>query len=165
VTAKPDRDNDEETEETMLHRNRIAILLIVLGFLLGAPAFVPAQEAAPKPDLVVDKIYLNQAGNIAVDIRNAGPGALPDTAYRSTESFAACFVLMIGVQFVDYATLWSADPDRALRNPGGTVTYTSPIKITEPTSVRVWMDITEQVEEANEGNNIKQVLLKPGPAK
>lgn len=165
MTAKPDGDIVEETEETMLHLNRIAILLIVLGSLLGAPAFVPAQEAAPKPDLVVDKIYLNQAGNIAVDIRNAGPGALPDTAYRSTESFAACFVLMIGVQFVDYATLWSADPDKALRNPGGTVTYTSPIKITEPTSVRVWMDITEQVEEANEGNNIKQVLLKPEPAK
>jgi hypothetical protein len=149
----------------MLHRNRIAILLIVLGSLLGAPAFVPAQEAAPKPDLVVDKIYLNQAGNIAVDIRNAGPGALPDIAYRSTESFAACFVIMIGVQFVDYATLWAADPNRALRNPGGTVTYTSPIKITEPTAVRVWMDITEQVEEANEGNNIKQVLLKPETAK
>lgn len=149
----------------MLHLNRIAILLIVFGALLGAPALAPAQGAPPKPDLVVDRIYLNPAGNIAVDIRNAGPGPLPETAYRSTESFAACFVIMIGVQFVDYATLWSADPDRALRNPGGTVTYTSPIKITEPTAVRIWMDITEQVEEANEGNNIKQVLLKPEPAK
>ncbi len=149
----------------MLHLNRIAILLIVLGALLGAPAFAPAQGAAPKPDLVVDRIYLNQAGNIVLDIRNAGPGALPDTAYRSTESFAACFVIMIGVQFVDYATLWAADPDRALRNPGGAVTYTSPIKITEPAAVRVWMDITEQVEEANEGNNIKPALLKPEPAK
>ena len=72
---------------------------------------------------------------------------------------------MIGVQFVDYATLWAADPNRELKNPGGTITYTSPIKIQEPTAVRVWMDITEQVEEANEGNNIKQVLLKPEPAK
>jgi len=149
----------------MLHRNRIAMLLIALAALQGAPALAPAQGAAPKPDLVVDRIYLNQAGNIVVDIRNAGPGALPDTAYRSTESFAACFVIMIGVQFVDYATLWAADPDRALRNPGGTVTYTSPIRITEPTAVRVWLDITEQIEEADEGNNIKQVLLKPEPAK
>ena len=149
----------------MLYRNRIAVLLIALAALLGAPALAPAQGAAPKPDLVVDRIYLNQAGNIVVDIRNAGPGALPDTAYRSTESFAACFVIMIGVQFVDYATLWAADPDGALRNPGGTVTYTSPIRITEPTAVRAWLDITGQVEEANEGNNIKQVLLKPEPAK
>lgn len=149
----------------MLHRNRIAILLIGLWVMLGAPALAPAQVADPKPDLVVDRIYLNPAGNIVVDIRNAGPGALPDTAYRSTESFAACFVIMIGVQFVDYATLWAADPNKALRNPGGTVTYVSPIKIEEPTAVRVWMDITEQVEEANEGNNIKQVLLKPEPAK
>ena len=149
----------------MLHLNRVAITLIVFGALLGTAAGVSAQGAAPKPDLVVDRIYLNQAGNIAVDIRNAGPGPLPDTAYRSTESFAACFVIMIGVQFVDYATLWAADPDRALRDPGGTITYTSPIRITEPTAVRVWLDITEQVEEANEGNNIKQALLKPEPAK
>jgi hypothetical protein len=149
----------------MSRLNRFVIVSIMLGVLLCRALPVPAQEAAPKPDLVVDKIYLNQAGNIAVDIRNAGPGPLPDTAYRSTESFAACFVIMIGVQFVDYATLWAADPERALRNPGGTVTYTSPIKITEPTTVRVWMDITEQVDEANEGNNIKQVLLNPEPAK
>jgi hypothetical protein len=66
---------------------------------------------------------------------------------------------------VDYATLWAADPNKALRNAGGTVTYVSPIKIKEPTAIRVWMDITEQIEEANEGNNIKQVLLKPEPAK
>jgi len=139
------------------------VMLIALGCLSVAAA--PAAAQAPKPDLVVDRMYLNPAGNIAVDIRNAGPGALPDTAYRSTESFAACFVIMIGVQFVDYATLWAADPDKVLRNPGGTITYTSPIRITEPTAVRVWLDITEQVEEANEANNIKQVLLKPAPAK
>ena len=145
--------------------NRFVITLIILAALLGTAAGASAQGAAPKPDLVVDKIALNPSGNIVVEIRNAGPGTLPETAYRSTESFAACFVIMIGVQFVDYATLWAADPDKALHNPGGTVTYTSPIKIQEPTAVRVWMDITEQVDEANEGNNIKQVLLKPGPAK
>lgn len=139
------------------------MMLVALVCLLVAAASAAAQ--VPKPDLVVDRMYLNPAGNIAVDIRNAGPGALPDTAYRSTESFAACFVIMIGVQFVDYATLWAADPDKVLRNPGGTITYTSPIRITEPTAVRVWLDITEQVEEANEGNNIKQVLLKPETAK
>jgi hypothetical protein len=145
--------------------NRFVITLITLGALLCAAWPTPAQETAPKPDLVVDRIYLNPAGNIAVDIRNAGPGPLPDTAYRSTESFAACFVIMIGVQFVDYATLWATDPNKALKNPGGTITYVSPIRIQEPTAVRVWMDITEQVDEANEGNNIKQVLLKPEPAK
>ena len=136
----------------MIRMNRRIAALTVLAVLLCQALPVPAQEAAPKPDLVVD-------------IRNAGPGPLPDTAYRSTESFAACFVIMIGVQFVDFATLWAADPDRILRNPGGTITYTSPIRIQEPTAVRVWLDITEQVEEANEGNNIKQVLLNPGPAR
>ena len=145
--------------------NRFVTTLIVLGSLLGTTAGALAQVAAPKPDLVVDKIALNPSGNIVVVIRNAGPGPLPESAYRSTESFAACFVIMIGVEFVDYATLWAADPDRALKNPGGSVTYESTIRITQPTAVRVWMDITEQVEEANEGNNIKQVLLKPEPAK
>ena len=68
---------------------------------------------------------------------------------------------MIGVQFVDYATIWAADPNRALKNPGGSITYTSPIKIQEPTTVRVWLDITEQIEESNESNNIKSATLKP----
>lgn len=149
----------------MRRMNRFVITVITIGVLLWPAVWASAQEAVPKPDLVVDKITLNPAGNIVVEIRNAGPGPLPDTAWRSTESFAACFVIMIGVQFVDYATLWAADPDRALKNPGGTITYVSPIKIQEPTAVRVWMDITEQIEEANETNNIKQVHLKPEPAK
>lgn len=149
----------------MRRLNRFVITLAALWALLATAAPARAQAPVPKPDLVVDSITLNPSGNIVVQIRNAGPGPLPDTAYRSTESFAACFVIMIGVQFVDYATFWAADPDRVLRAPGGTITYTSPIRITEPTAVRVWLDITEQVEEANEANNIKTVLLKPDPAK
>jgi hypothetical protein len=145
--------------------NRVVITLIAIGALLCPALSASAQEAAPKPDLLVDRITLNPSGNIVVEIRNAGPGPLPDSAWKSTESYAACFVIMIGVQFVDYATLWAADPNRELKNPGGTVTYTSPIRIQEPTTVRVWMDITEQIEEANENNNIKQVLLTPETAK
>lgn len=142
------------------------ITLIALGAVLCAAASASAQGVAEaKPDLVVDKIYLNPSGNMVVEIRNAGPGPMPDKAWVSTESFAACFVIMIGVQFVDYATLWAADPNRALQNPGGSITYTSPIRIQEPTTVRVWLDITEQIEEANETNNIKTVLLKPDSVK
>jgi hypothetical protein len=145
----------------MRRMNRFVITLITIGALLWPAVWALAQETAPKPDLVVDKIYLNPSGNIVVEIRNAGPGPMPDVAWRSTESFAACFVIMIGVQFVDYATFWAADPDRALKNPGGSITYTSPIKIQEPTTVRVWLDITEQIEESNESNNIKSATLKP----
>jgi hypothetical protein len=141
-------------------------IILALAAALLLPAMpTSAQDTAPKPDLVIDNIFLNPSGNIVVEIRNAGPGTLPDTAWRSTESFAACFVIMIGVQFVDYATLWAADPNRVLRNPGGAITYTSSVKIEEPTAVRVWLDVTEQVEDANRANNIKQVVLKPEPVK
>ncbi len=149
----------------MRNRIRWTAALITLGAMMCMAVPASAQDAALKPDLVVDKIYLNPAGNIVVDIRNAGPGTLPESAWRSTESYAACFVIMIGVQFVDYATIWAADPNRALKNPGGTITYVSPVKIQEPTAVRVWLDVTEQVEDANRANNIKQVLLKPEPPK
>ncbi len=149
----------------MRRMNRFVIMLITVGALL-CPAFSAlAQDTTLKPDLVVDKIYLNPSGNIVVEIRNAGPGSLPDKAWVSTESYAACFVIMIGVQFVDYATLWASDPNRALRNPGGSMTYTSPIRIQEPTAIRVWLDPTDQIEEASKANNSKQVLLKPEPAK
>ena len=103
----------------MRRMSRFVITVITIGALLWPAVWASAQEAAPKPDLVVDKITLNPSGNIVVEIRNAGPGPLPDTAWRSTESFAACFVIMIGVQFVDYATIWAADPNRVLKNPGG----------------------------------------------
>jgi len=149
----------------MRHMTRFVITWITIGTLLCPHVSASAQDAAPKPDLVVDKIYLNPSGNIVVEIRNAGPGPLPDKAWVSTESFAACFVIMMGVQFVDYATLWAADPNRLLKNPGGSITYTSPIRISEPTSVRVWLDPTEQIEEASKANNSKTVLLKPEPVK
>jgi hypothetical protein len=152
-----------KTEKIMRHMTRFVITWITIGTLLCPPVLASAQDAAPKPDLVVDKIYLNPSGNIVVEIRNAGPGPLPDKAWVSTESFAACFVIMMGVQFVDYATLWAADPNRVLKNPGGSITYTSPIRISEPTSVRVWLDPTEQIEEASKANNSKTVLLKPEP--
>jgi hypothetical protein len=149
----------------MRSRMGLVVMLITVGALLYAAVPASAQEAAPKPDLVVDKIFLNPSGNIVVEIRNAGPGPLPDKAWVSTESYAACFVIMIGVQFIDYATFWAADPNRILRNPGGTLTYTSPIKIQEPTAIRVWIDPTEQIDEASKANNMKTVLVKPEAAK
>jgi hypothetical protein len=148
-------------EDAMRNRIGLVVALITIGVLMVAALSVSAQDSAPRPDLVVDKIYLNPSGNIVVEIRNAGPGPLPDKAWVSTESYAACFVIMIGVQFVDYATLWAADPNRVLQNPGGSITYTSPIRISEPTSIRVWLDPTEQIEEASKANNSKTVLLKP----
>jgi hypothetical protein len=148
-------------EDAMRNRIGLVVALITIGVLMVAALPVSAQDSAPRPDLVVDKIYLNPSGNIVVEIRNAGPGPMPDKTWVSTESYAACFVIMIGVQFVDYATLWAADPNRVLQNPGGSITYTSPIRISEPTSIRVWLDPTEQIEEASKANNSKTVLLKP----
>jgi hypothetical protein len=142
-------------------------MLPMIAAALLWPAVPSAAQAAPaaKPDLTIDKIYLNSSGHVVVDIRNAGPGALPDKAWDASQAYTTCFVIMIGVQFVDYAALWAADPDRALRNPGGSITYTSTIRIQEPTRVRVWLDPTDQVEDASRANNVKEVLLKPEPVK
>lgn len=150
----------------MRNTRRRVITLITLGVLMCSAAPVAAQGTEmAKPDLAVEKIYLNPSGNIVVEIRNAGPGLLPDKAWSSSEAFTTCFVIMIGGQFVDYAALWTADANRTLRNPGGSITYTSTIRIEEPTRVRVWLDPTEQVEDAGRANNLKDVLLKPEPAK
>lgn len=150
----------------MYRMMRFVITLMMAGALLW-PAVPSAAQAVPaeKPDLTVDKIYLNASGNLVVEIRNAGPGPLPDKAWAASEAYTTCFVIMIGVQFVDYAALWAADPNRALRNPGGSITYTSTIRIQEPTRVRVWLDPTDQVEDASRANNVKEVLLKPEPVK
>lgn len=131
--------------------------------MLCSAALLPAQGPVPKPDLVVEKVHLNPAGNIVIEIRNAGPGLLPENVWvvEPGQSAAACFVIMIGVQFVDYAAFWSADVSRSLRQPGGSITYTSPVRIQEPTRVRVWIDPLEQIEEVRKNNNIKEILLTP----
>lgn len=145
---------------------RYVIMLVTAAVLLWSAVPSGAQAApAAKPDLTIDKIYLNPSGHVVVDIRNAGPGLLPDKAWDASQAYTTCFVIMIGVQFADYAALWAADPDRALRNPGGSITYTSTIHIQEPTRVRVWLDPTEQVEDVSRANNVKEVLLKPEPVK
>jgi hypothetical protein len=142
------------------------IILVLAGAVLW-PLDPSAAQGVPaaKPDLMIDKLYLNPSGNVVVEIRNAGPGPLPDKAWDASQAYTACFVIMIGVQFVDYAALWAADPDRALRNPGGSITYTSTVRLQEPARVRVWLDPTEQVEDVSRANNVKEVLLKPEPAK
>jgi hypothetical protein len=145
---------------------RFVVVPVIAAALLCSAAPSIAQGApVAKPDLTIDKIYLNPSGNVVVEIRNAGPGPLPDKAWDASQAYTTCFVIMIGVQFVDYAAFWAADPNRALRNPGGSITYTSTIRIQEPTRVRVWIDPTEQVEDASRANNMKEVLLKPEPVK
>ncbi|HET6488741.1 MAG TPA: hypothetical protein VFG28_03180, partial [Syntrophales bacterium] len=153
-------------EDAMQSMMRYFIMLMTAAVLL-LPAVPSAAQSAPaaKPDLAVDKIYLNPSGHVVVEIRNAGPGSLPEKAWDASQAYTACFVIMIGVQFADYAALWAADPDRALKNPGGSITYTSTIRIQEPTRVRVWLDPTDQVEDASRANNVKEVLLKPEPVK
>jgi hypothetical protein len=154
------------TEDDMQSMMRYVIMLVVTAALLWSATLGAAQGIpALKPDLTVDKIYLNPSGNVVVEIRNAGPGPLPDKAWDASQAYTTCFVIMIGVQFADYAALWAADPDRALKNPGGSITYTSTIRIQEPTRVRVWLDPTEQVEDVSRANNMKEVLLKPEPVK
>jgi hypothetical protein len=152
-----------------MHRiMRLVITLFAAGILLWSVTPTAAQGVAgAKPDLAIEKVYLNASGNIVVEIRNEGQGYLADKAWDASEAYTACFVIMIGghFSFSDYAALWAADPNRALRNPGGSITYTSTIRILEPTRVRVWLDPTEQVEDANRANNIKDVLLKPEPVK
>jgi hypothetical protein len=143
----------------------VTMMLIAVALLLPARPGAAQGVPAAKPDLAVDKIYLNPSGNVVVEIRNAGPAPLPDKAWDASEAYTTCFVIMIGVQFVDYAALWAADPDRALKKPGGSITYTSTIRIQEPTRVRVWLDPTDQVEDASRANNVKEVLLKPEPVK
>ena len=115
-----------QTEDAMHSMMRYVIMLMTAAVLLWS-AVPSAAQAAPaaKPDLTIDKIYLNPSGHVVVDIRNAGPGLLPDKAWDASQAYTTCFVIMIGVQFADYAALWAADPDRTLRNPGGAITYTA----------------------------------------
>jgi len=61
----------------MRRMNRVVITLIAIGALLCPALSASAQEAAPKPDLLVDRITLNPSGNIVVEIRTQARGPCP----------------------------------------------------------------------------------------
>jgi hypothetical protein len=145
---------------------RLFPVLASLMLLAGAPA--GSQElvrplarpaAVALPDLVVDDIRLDRQCRLVVQIRNDGPGRVPESVWtRHHPRSAGIQVTRDGVSWGG-ATIWRIDPDRGLQPRGGKATYLSSLRVDTAASITAEVDRWNEVRETNEGNNRRSERL------
>ncbi|OGP87200.1 MAG: hypothetical protein A2156_08090 [Deltaproteobacteria bacterium RBG_16_48_10] len=131
-----------------------------------------ATSGPPLPDLIVERIWLDNQCRINFQIKNSGPGNIPDDKHRLGR-----LRLFIGSREVDYSFSQTfegrqaIDPSGALKHSGGVVSFNTRQRLETQRLVRVWVDNTEQIPESDNGNNTGRESLTPncpvfsGPAR
>ncbi len=158
---------------TLSKRNLLTVLMSAALGVLAASAYglqpreeynppKPGQSTKPSqpsarllPDLHLRNVQTNEFCQIVVTVENLGPGLLPDTAWPNSQ-------LAIGLRGAVAASvpLATVDPGHRLRNPGGSATYMSLVKVPAGgASANATVDFNNAVVEANEGNNNWSGLL------
>ncbi|MBW2591276.1 MAG: hypothetical protein JRD71_11290 [Deltaproteobacteria bacterium] len=127
----------------------------VAGAATGAGAHRHA-----KPDLKIDKIYLDRNCNVIVRVKNAGKGRVPKTVWTKHYPKSSSVYLKVNGKGWGGATIWKFDPRRRLQKPGGTAIYKSNLKVAKSARITATIDHTKQVAESNERNNRKTRSLK-----
>lgn len=121
---------------------------------LPAPPAPPSPPPPPPPvllpDFTVSDISLSESGKVVVGISNSGKGSAPDRAGS----------LKV---YVDGHRKWSESlgnlADQSFLQPGGSVTYTTPVELIGRHEVRVILDNEERILEENESNNVLTKML------
>jgi len=121
-----------------------------------------SQGSQVLPDLVVERIWLDDACQLNVRIKNIGNGAIPDADFAK-----AVMRISSGKQFKDFpysegsSVQAVVDPGGALKAPGGSVEFNTGIKVDRALKVAIFADPRRSIRESNEGNNRKMEQLNP----
>lgn len=110
---------------------------------------VAASPERALPDLMIGDAFLLQDGRLAIAIRNVGDAGIVDTLVSLRVARVAGDIL--GVLQVGPTTL----------GPGGSATVVTPVVVEEPGSYRLELDAGDEIEERQERNNTRTVLLIP----
>jgi len=113
------------------------------------------QRTKQLPDLIVEKVWLDEQGTIVFSIKNAGRGVIPDSAHGQSR---------VRVRYGDKALDFrltkvkptgrpAVDGEGVLKKPGGSITYNTGIKLSSPAKVIVIVDYNKRIKESNEKNN------------
>lgn len=107
------------------------------------------------PDLDIMKTSVNSNCFMKVTVRNTG-GSI-----KAADHTAAKIHLSAGAGQISSKTkLTDIDPGGALRSPGGSITYTTSMRITQPSQATlIWMDTEHAITESNEINNGDDAIL------
>ena len=112
-----------------------------------------------KPDLVIDKIYLNKDCRVYVSVKNIGKGTVDDSVWTKTHPKSASVFLGVDGKNWGGATIAGFDRRKRLQKAGGTALYRSKLIVKGTTLITARIDHTRQVRETNEKNNILNTKL------
>ncbi len=128
-----------------------------------APSLSPAAAVAlPLPDLIVERIWLDNQCRINFQLKNNGAGSIPEERYR-----LGMVRLFIGSQELDYSLVQAyegrqaVDSAGSLKQPKGVISFNTGQRLETQRLVRVWIDSTEKIAESNDGNNTGRESLTP----
>lgn len=111
------------------------------------------------PDLTIDDVTLDEQCRVVVKARNVGPGPVFEDVWTDHKPDSPAITLYIDGRKWGGEAIWLLDRKMALQNPGGTVVFTSNLKVDGTQTIKVKIDQTRQVKETDEGNNERTVAL------
>jgi hypothetical protein len=108
------------------------------------------------PDLIVESLECGEGNKLSVTIKNIGTGPLPaGWSALGQISFNGNTKGTFGLQDPTF------DLNGGIALAGGSATYILPWEISEPTLVACAVDITDNIQEDNEQNNIREEEVTP----
>jgi hypothetical protein len=126
------------------------------------PAIPPdaVRQVTPRPevylpDLVVERVYVTKTCRVGFELRNAGRGQIPDSEFDAARATVYFYQIptrkQVGTKY--YPLKGTIDPRGLLKQPGGSVSYTTDIILSAPYQTEVYVDSSHKVNESNENNN------------
>jgi hypothetical protein len=153
----------------MMKRNfKSPVLMTVVVMFIFTIALSNQVIAQRKPDLTILKVTVDRNCNLAVVVRNNGPGPLPDYVYTKHHPKSAGVFVDINGKSWGGESIWKFDPTRKLQKPGGQATCILNYKVGPPIDVKAVVDLWNDVKEADERNNVhflKRLVCRPTPTK
>lgn len=113
-------------------------------------------EPVSLPDLIVEKIECGLGNKLLVTIKNNGSGALPS----GWIGVADIYFNEVKKGFFDL-TVPTTTTAGGIEEPSGISTYLLAWDITEPVTVKVIVDSTNDITESNEQNNVGKGEIEP----
>ena len=113
------------------------------------------KPAKPLPDLVVEKVWLDNEGYINFQVKNKGTGHIPDPEHRRGMVVVSCGKSQEDFSFSKILPKKKlpVDPKGALKQPGKSVVYNTKIRLKTRQTITVLVDSTGKITESNDNNN------------
>jgi hypothetical protein len=151
ATIEAEVDHTHKVRETNESNNVMKKEVTCRAITAVQPGVVAQLEKLP--DLTVEDITLNKECFVVVTVKNNGPGAVPDAVWTEHTPDSSSVYLYINGKKWGGETIWHFDTAKNLKNPGGTATMTSNLKVTGAATIEADIDLTHKVKETDEKNN------------